>query len=221
MRSPHSLLFSRLNTPSSSARLHSRGVQPWEHLHALLWPRSSSSAPFLCWDPTLGYPQRALYLSGPALPGSVSCRASPGAQIATDTEGPGQVGSQGAEGRKRWMQAKGGQEMPIAPSSAPPSSLGLGAAEVRREAAAGYRGGELLARQGQAGSRGRARAGAHSRLVDGAATHPASPWRQGTTLPCQSTAGWGRGNDVTVRSARLTRKSCADSLWCQSPSSAP
>ena len=51
MRSPHSLLFSRLNTPSSSARLHSRGVQPWEHLRALLWPRSSSSAPFLCWGP--------------------------------------------------------------------------------------------------------------------------------------------------------------------------
>ena len=50
MRSPHSL-FSRLNTPSSSARLHSRGVQPWEHLRALLWPRSSSSAPFLCWGP--------------------------------------------------------------------------------------------------------------------------------------------------------------------------
>ena len=137
MRSPHSLLFSRLNTPSSSARLHSRGVQPWEHLRALLWPRSSSSAPFLCWDPTLGYPQRALYLSGPALPGSVSCRASPGAQIATDTEGPGQVGSQGAEGRKRWMQAKGGQEMPIAPSSAPPSSLGLGAAEVRSGSGSG------------------------------------------------------------------------------------
>jgi len=52
MRSSHSLLFSRLNKPSSFSLISKeRCFSPWNILVALLWTLSKSSAPFLCWGP--------------------------------------------------------------------------------------------------------------------------------------------------------------------------
>ena len=52
MRSPQSLLFSRLNKPSS-LRLSSkeRCSSPLSTIMSLLWTRSNSSTSFLSWGP--------------------------------------------------------------------------------------------------------------------------------------------------------------------------
>ena len=50
-RSPCSLLFSRLNTPSSSVCLCRRGAAASECPRGLLWTRSNSPTSFLCWGP--------------------------------------------------------------------------------------------------------------------------------------------------------------------------
>ena len=50
-RSLCSLLFSRLNTPSSSVCLCRRGAAASECPRGLLWTRSNSPTSFLCWGP--------------------------------------------------------------------------------------------------------------------------------------------------------------------------